>query len=198
MFQKNHQFRPNSTRKSLANSSPFAIPWINNTKKQDINDFNLVKLLGKGSFGQILLGERKCNKKLYAVKVLNKSDISIEYALTERRILILATQYPFLTALHSCFQTVDRLFFVMEFLSGGDLSFHLQQGDKFDEERSIFYAAEITLALQFLHRHGFIHRDLKLDNVLLDQNGHCKLADFGLSKVQILTTRVTFETIFVV
>lgn len=154
-------------------------------KKLGINDYNLLKVIGKGSFGKVMLAERKGKNELFAIKVLRKSESIPDYVMTEKNVLKLATQHshPFLTALHSCFQTPGQLFFVMEYISGGSLWFHFQEDGKFDGGRVAFYAAEITVALQFLHSNGVIYRDLKMENVLLDRDGHCKLADFGLCKV---------------
>lgn len=100
--------------------------------------------------------------------------------------------HPFIVKLHYAFQTPERLYFVIDFLNGGELFFHLRKETKFDENRARFYAAEIVLALECLHSNGIVYRDLKPENVILDNEGHIKLTDFGLSKLAISGDKMTY------
>nr|XP_046177216.1 protein kinase C iota type-like [Oncorhynchus gorbuscha] len=106
----------------------------------------------------------------------------IDWVQTEKHVFEQASNHPFLVGLHSCFQTESRLFFIIEYVNGGDLMFHMQRQRKIPEEHARFYSAEISLALNYLHERGIIYRDLKLDNVLLESEGHIKLTDYGMCK----------------
>lgn len=147
--------------------------------------FKIIKVIGKGSFGKVFLVRQKSTSKLYAMKVLKKDYIirknQVEHTKTERSVLGYV-HHPYIVGLNMAFQTSDKLFFVLDYCSGGELFFHLGKVGCFQENRSKFYAAQIILALEYVHKMDVIYRDLKPENVLLDDLGNVRLTDFGLSK----------------
>uniref|UniRef100_A0A3Q1G634 RAC-beta serine/threonine-protein kinase-like n=1 Tax=Acanthochromis polyacanthus TaxID=80966 RepID=A0A3Q1G634_9TELE len=159
-------------------------------------DFEYLKLLGKGTFGKVILVKEKSTGVHYAMKILRKMVIiakdEVAHTVTESRVLQ-NTRHPFLTTLKYAFQTHDRLCFVMEYANGGELFFHLSRERVFTEERARFYGAEIVSALEYLHSRDVVYRDLKLENLMLDKDGHIKITDFGLCKEGI-TPDATMKT----
>jgi hypothetical protein len=149
------------------------------------SSFICLALLGKGSFGEVYLVQKINTQEKFAMKVLRKERIIghnlLKYAMAERNVLSLSN-HPFIVKLNFAFQTSSKLFLILEYCPNGDLAKHLLFEKRFTEERAKFYICEVLLALENLHQRDIIFRDLKPDNVVLDEEGHCKLTDFGLSK----------------
>ncbi|KAJ3051632.1 hypothetical protein HK097_007356 [Rhizophlyctis rosea] len=157
-------------------------------KALSASDFELMKVVGKGSFGKVLQVRKKDTGRIYAMKVLVKKDIverqEVAHTLSERNVLIQATS-PFLVGLKFSFQTPEKLYLVLDYCNGGELFYHLQKETAFSEERAKFYTCELILALEHLHKYNVIYRDLKPENILLDSSGHIALTDFGLCKENV-------------
>lgn len=187
MVPQNGQFQPNDATQQSTQAPTDQVPSSSRTRKVGLADFNFIAVLGKGNFGKVMLAEYKATKQLYAIKVLKKDFIiendEIESTRSEKRVLLVANKerHPFLINLHSCFQTETRIYFVMDYVPGGDLMLHIQK-EQFGKLRARFYAAEVCLALKYFHENGIIYRDLKLDNIMLGPDGHIKVADYGLCK----------------
>ncbi|XP_071450098.1 ribosomal protein S6 kinase alpha-5-like [Hetaerina americana] len=169
--------------------------------KVDMSHFELLKVLGTGAYGKVFLVRKRATIKgrggtagdcvdagrLYAMKVLKKASIvqkkkTTEHTRTERQVLEAVRQSPFLVTLHYAFQTEAKLHLILDYVSGGELFTHLYQREHFTEDEVRIYIGEIILALEHLHKLGIIYRDIKLENILLDSDGHIVLTDFGLSK----------------
>ncbi|GAB5591604.1 hypothetical protein Unana1_06504 [Umbelopsis nana] len=161
---------------------------VRTKESTSIQDFQFIKVLGKGCMGKVILVRERKNGKLLALKAISKEwavmQREIEHTKSERDILaaIAEISHPFLIKLHHSFQDADQLFLVLDFYVGGDIATQLAKQYHFDAERSRLYIAEILLGLQELHRIGVLYRDLKPENILIAADGHIVLTDFGLSK----------------
>lgn len=157
-------------------------------EKMDMSNFELLKVIGKGSFGKVMQVRKKDTSRIYAMKTIRKAHIvsrsEVTHTLAERTVLA-QVNCPFIVPLKFSFQSPDKLYLVLAFVNGGELFHHLQQEGRFNEERSRFYAAELLLALEHLHGFQVIYRDLKPENILLDYTGHIALCDFGLCKLNM-------------
>ncbi|KAF2164720.1 hypothetical protein M409DRAFT_25113 [Zasmidium cellare ATCC 36951] len=170
-------------------NAPAAKPTTNplrETKgKYTLNDFTISRTLGTGSFGRVHLVQSKHNQRFYAVKVLKKAQVikmkQVEHTNDERKMLQ-RCRHPFLITLWGTWQDAKNLYMVMDFIEGGELFSLLRKSQRFPNPVAKFYAAEVTLALDYLHSMNIIYRDLKPENLLLDRHGHIKITDFGFAK----------------
>uniref|UniRef100_A0A8D1UKE9 Serine/threonine-protein kinase greatwall n=1 Tax=Sus scrofa TaxID=9823 RepID=A0A8D1UKE9_PIG len=151
-----------------------------------IEEFTIVKPISRGAFGKVYLGQK--GDRLYAVKVVKKADMinkNMTHQVQAERDALALSKSPFIVHLYYSLQSANNVYLVMEYLIGGDVKSLLHIYGYFDEEMAVKYISEVALALDYLHRHGIIHRDLKPDNMLISNEGHIKLTDFGLSKVTL-------------
>eukprot|EP01132_Coremiostelium_polycephalum_P005912 gene5912-7361_t len=173
---------------------PEEIIFSKNKQTVTKDDFELLTVIGKGSFGKVMQVKKKDDGKIYAMKVLRKDAIiarkQVNHTKSEKTILQ-GISHPFIVNLHYAFQTRDKLYMILDFVNGGELFFHLKREGRFSEPRVKMYAAEIVSALAHLHSQDIVYRDLKPENILLDSDGHICITDFGLSK-KIETTDGTF------
>lgn len=148
-----------------------------------VEDFEPLKVIGRGAFGEVRLVQKKDTGHVYAMKILRKADMlekeQVAHVRAERDILVEA-DHQWVVKMYYSFQDPINLYLIMEFLPGGDMMTLLMKKDTLSEECTQFYVAETALAIDSIHKLGFIHRDIKPDNLLLDAKGHLKLSDFGL------------------
>ena len=155
---------------------------------EEINEdsFEILKTLGKGFFGSVFLAQKKDTKELFALKVISKADIIkkkfLDNIKNEKEIL-LKINHPFVVKMEYCFASPTYIFFAMAFKQGGELYRHLKKQQKFEEKVAKFYAAQIISGLSYLHKNNIMYRDMKPENILLDESGNVALADFGISKI---------------
>jgi serum/glucocorticoid-regulated kinase 2 len=160
----------------------------NRTRSLKIEDFELLKVVGKGSFGKVMQVKKLDTNRIYALKTIRKAHIisrsEVAHTLAERSVLSQINN-PFIVPLKFTFQSPEKLYFVLAFVNGGELFHHLQKEQRFDINRARFYTAELLCALECLHGFNVIYRDLKPENILLDYSGHIALCDFGLCKLDM-------------
>ena len=153
--------------------------------KYSLTDFQILRTLGTGSFGRVHLIRSNHNGRFYALKVLKKHTIvklkQIEHT-NDERLMLSVVSHPFIVRLWGTFQDSNNIFMVMDYIEGGELFSLLRKSQRFPNPVAKFYAAEVCLALEYLHSKDIIYRDLKPENILLDKNGHIKVTDFGFAK----------------
>lgn len=155
-----------------------------------VDDFEFIRVLGRGSYGKVQLVKYKRDNQLYAMKYMKKKYIfasgQIDQTFAERDILV-NIRHPFLVSANFSFQNEDKIFLVLEYVNGGDLKNHLQESTRLTEPEARFYAAQIAMGLGALHSQGYTYRDLKPENILIEKDGYIKITDFGLIKKSVPT-----------
>ncbi|KAI8365469.1 kinase-like domain-containing protein [Choanephora cucurbitarum] len=150
-----------------------------------LSDFNIKKTIGTGSTARVHLARSRVNGCYYAIKAIDKKDLvskrQVEHAHNEKEILS-EVKHPFLVNYHGSFQTSTHVFLVMDYVVGGELFQLIREKKKLTETETRFYAAQVVLAIDYLHRQNIVYRDLKPENILIDKQGYIKITDFGFAK----------------
>jgi serine/threonine protein kinase len=170
----------NSHSKPVQNEEKSESVGKQEVKKYCLDDFEVLKVVGEGSFGKVMKVKRKEDKQVLAMKMLKIENYPGD-PFAEQKILE-NLNHPFIVKLFCSFQENGYLYLCMDYAEHGDLFFHLRKLERFSEEIACFYLAEIILALDYLHRNQIVYRDLKPENILLDADGHIKIGDLGLAK----------------
>ena len=162
------------------------------SKKVDLGTFLTLSVIGKGSYADVLLVRNKEDGKLYAMKCIKKKTIAKEkqesHIMTERNVLISMKEHPFFVQIHATFQTDKYIYYILDYCPGGEIYRLLRRRHRFCERETQFYAAQLVLAIEAMHKKNILYRDLKPENVLIDSDGYLKITDFGLSKQDIEKT----------
>lgn len=169
-------------------SAEECVNLLNPGKKISLDDFKLLKVIGRGSFGKVYLVRKKDDGLPYAMKILRKDQLIKKNLLVKtqaERDILEKIKNPYIVGLHYAFQSETKLYFFIDFLNGGEMFTYLRKERQFSERRAKIYAAEMVDAIGCLHQNNIIYRDLKPENVLLDAEGHIRITDFGLSKQNV-------------
>ncbi|XP_054895257.1 cAMP-dependent protein kinase catalytic subunit beta-like [Poeciliopsis prolifica] len=150
-----------------------------------LEEFDRIKTLGTGSFGRVVLVKHIDTEQYFAMKILNKQRVvklkQIEHTFNEKKILQALT-FPFIVRLEYAFKDSTNLYMVMEYIAGGEMFSHLKKSGRFSEPQARFYGAQVVLTFEFLHSLDLLYRDLKLENLLIDNQGYIQVTDFGFAK----------------
>jgi serine/threonine protein kinase len=176
------------------NSNEYKSKKSDSDEGKSIDDYILLKVIGRGNFGKVMLVKSKIDNNFYALKCLKKVDViqmKCEQLIRSEKRILEDIDHPFIIKLHLTFQTPEKLYMLFDYNNGGELFFHLQNKIRFSEDVARFYAVQLYLALSYLHYNNIIYRDVKPENIILDKEGYIKLIDFGLAKERFYNDSLT-------
>ncbi|XP_039584826.1 serine/threonine-protein kinase 32B [Pyrgilauda ruficollis] len=173
-------------RNNMGGGHSHRAPVFDENEDVNFDHFQILRAIGKGSFGKVCIVQKRDTKKMYAMKYMNKQKCierdEVRNVFRELQIMQ-GLEHPFLVNLWYSFQDEEDMFMVVDLLLGGDLRYHLQQNVHFNEGTVKLYICELALSLDYLQRYHIIHRDIKPDNILLDEHGHVHITDFNVATI---------------